>query len=323
MVSVICVCYNSEMYINEAIDSVLEQSFDEYEIIVIDDGSEDSTITKLSKYRTLNNFTLIEMKHTGNPGFLRNEAVRCSKYELIAFIDSDDVWFPDKLSKQIEFIQNYDMICTNAERLIQKNIVFDSILSRISDSIFRKNNTNIAPNVFFEDLIGNIELTIPKILVMNYVIPSSVLVKKSAFLSSGMFEQSLGKRGEDYLLWLMILKRYKVILLKEILIKYRIHEKNLSLQSYDERIKLLERTIDIRKEYLSSDNEEISSSAKIGCKEIYHELGKLALAKRNFDSSAYYFLRYVHLLPIRPSIELLKYSLIFVYVKLCSIFARR
>lgn len=323
MISVICVCYNSELYINEAIDSVLSQLFKKFEIIVVDDGSKDSTISKLDRYMKLKNFTLIEMQHTGNPGFLRNEAVKYSKYDLIAFIDADDVWLPEKLSKQVEFIQEYDMICTNAERLVQKNIVFDSIVSKISDSIFRKDTATIAPRVFFEDMKGNIELSIPKLLVMNYVIPSSVLVKKNAFLSSGMFEQTLGKRGEDYLLWLEILKNFKIILLEEILIKYRIHENNLSLQSYDERIKLLERTIDIRKEYLSSENQEISHSARIGCKEIYHELGKLTLAKKKYRSSSNYFFNYLRLLPLRVTFEFIKYSMIFLYVKLCSIFTRR
>jgi len=311
------------LYINEAIDSVLAQSFNQFEIIVIDDGSKDSTLSKLSKYSALNNFTLIEMEHTGNPGLLRNEAVKYSKYELIAFIDSDDIWFKDKLSKQIKYIDDFDMICTNAERLIQKNIVFDSIVSKISDNILRKRNTSVAPNIFFENLQGNIELSIPKLLMMNYVIPSSVLVKKSTFTSAGMFEQELGKRGEDYLLWLNILKKFKIILLDEILIKYRIHHNNLSLQSYEERMKLLERTIDIREKYISSENQDISFSAKKGCMEIYHELGKLALGKRNYKESSLYFLSYIKLLPSRFSFEMLKYTVILLYVKICSFLRRR
>lgn len=323
MISVICVCFNAEKYINEAIDSVLNQTFKEIEIIVIDDGSTDSTISLASKYLTYSNFILLRRGHTGNPGLLRNEAIEYSKFDIIAFIDSDDVWLPNKLEIQIKYLHNYDMVCSNAIRLYQENKIFDSIMKSISDTIIKKDRKRMIPKIVFDNLQGGMQLDLPKLLIMNYVIPSSVLIKKSVFKDSGGFEQVVGKRGEDYLLWLNLLKKYKMLIIDELLIKYRIHNSNLSLQSFDERIKLLDRTIEIRAKFLDDENTSIANSAKIGCENIYHELFKLTLSRKQYKVSLSYLRKFISNYPNKLSINFFVYVLMFISVKVLSLLFRR
>ena len=100
LVSVVIPAYNSEQYINECIDSVLNQTYQNYEIIVIDDGSTDNTVNLVKQY----NNEKIKLYHQMNSGSgaARNLGVKQAHGKWIAFIDADDIWLPDKLHKHLE-----------------------------------------------------------------------------------------------------------------------------------------------------------------------------------------------------------------------------
>lgn len=102
LVSVIIPAYNAARYLGEALDSVRAQSYDNFEIIVVDDGSTDET-GAVAQSRSEVRY---RWQQNAGTGAARNEGVEMARGELLAFLDSDDVWSPDKLAKQVEFRQS-------------------------------------------------------------------------------------------------------------------------------------------------------------------------------------------------------------------------
>ena len=105
-VSVITPCYNSEKYIKATIESVIRQSFRAFELIIIDDGSDDSTCEIVEEYQQKDpRIRLLKQAVNGGPAQARNAGIAVAKGQYIAFIDSDDIWLENKLERQIDFMK--------------------------------------------------------------------------------------------------------------------------------------------------------------------------------------------------------------------------
>ena len=100
-VSVVVPTFNRPQYLRAAIDSVFAQTFTDWELIVADDGSEGETAAYLAALASRPKVKVLRLAHTGNPGAVRNAACRAAQGDYIAFLDSDDVWLPEKLALQI------------------------------------------------------------------------------------------------------------------------------------------------------------------------------------------------------------------------------
>jgi glycosyltransferase involved in cell wall biosynthesis len=101
MVSVLVPCWNRLEYLRPCVDSVLTQTFTDWELIIADDGSDAGTRAWLETLRGHPRIKLLFLAHTGNPGVVRNAAACQARGEWLAFLDSDDVWLPDKLVRQL------------------------------------------------------------------------------------------------------------------------------------------------------------------------------------------------------------------------------
>lgn len=123
LVSIIMPAYNAENYIEESINSVLEQTYENYELIIVNDCSTDSTAEIISNYSIETN-KIISVNNEINLGVAetRNKAISLASGKYIAFLDSDDIWHPDKLAKQIKFMSNnsVEFSYTNYE-VVDKN----------------------------------------------------------------------------------------------------------------------------------------------------------------------------------------------------------
>jgi len=196
LVSVIIPTFNRAWCLFEAIDSVLAQTYPNYELIIIDDGSTDDTQKRLA---TRDGFAVISQQNQGVSA-ARNRGIRASKGELIAFLDSDDLWLPDKLAVQIKFFtQNPGaMICQTQE-----------IWIRNGKRINPKNRHRKASGYFFE-----------RSLELCLVSPSAVMVKRELFDKLGHFDEHL-PACEDYDLWLRIGANLPIYLVDEPLIVKR------------------------------------------------------------------------------------------------------
>ncbi|MFH2066714.1 MAG: glycosyltransferase [Pseudomonadota bacterium] len=205
VVSVIIPTYNRAWIVKEAIRSVLAQTFPDYELIVVDDGSTDNTQAILSEFQ--DEIVVIRQNNAGVSA-ARNHGVDAAKGELIAFLDSDDLWLPNKLEIQVGFFFSSP----------------DTLVSQ-TDEIWIRNGLRIHPKTYHKKPSGDIFL--PS-LFLCLVSPSAVMMKKDFFGLMGGFDESL-PACEDYDLWLRIGCRYPVPLIPhQLVIKRGGHEDQLS-----------------------------------------------------------------------------------------------
>jgi teichuronic acid biosynthesis glycosyltransferase TuaG len=132
-VDIILPAYNCEKYIVEAIDSVVDQSYEDWKLIIIDDGSTDLTNDLIKNYLSDKRISLKRLKKNKGQGFCRNFALRYSKSKYVAFIDADDIWLKEKLKRQIDLMSDLNLSFTytnyssfreiNGKKRINKNIV--------------------------------------------------------------------------------------------------------------------------------------------------------------------------------------------------------
>ncbi|WP_053361536.1 glycosyltransferase family 2 protein [Bacillus sp. FJAT-27251] len=106
LVSIITPTYNSSKYIKETILSVKKQIYQNWEMIIVDDASTDHTVEIIEREISLDpRVKLIRLNHNSGPAEARNTAIECSQGRYLAFLDSDDIWLPQKLERQLEFMQ--------------------------------------------------------------------------------------------------------------------------------------------------------------------------------------------------------------------------
>ena len=169
-VDIILPNYNSELYISETINSVLDQNFKNWNLIIVDDNSNNKNKEILKKYDHHKNIKIIWLKKNKKAGFCRNIALRNSRSDYVAFIDSDDIWEKDKLSKQLEFMEenNYNFTYTNYKTFKSSNKKnYSKEIKPAKYFTFKKfiRDTSIATStmVIKRSFIGNIKFTKTKI----------------------------------------------------------------------------------------------------------------------------------------------------------------
>lgn len=214
LVSIIMPAYNAEKYIAESIDSVLSQTYTNWELLVIDDGSTDSTKNIVESYAKDDGRIFYYYQENGKQGKARNLGIEKSEGDLIAFLDSDDLWLPSKLEVSLnEFSSNdLDLLFTNAY-YFQESFDWNEleILGRFA--------------VQSQEYIGKEGLSF--FLFENRIPMLTVLVKKKALEAVGGFRDR--GRAEDYELWLNLLS--KGFRLKSIDVfsgLYRLHDSSTS-----------------------------------------------------------------------------------------------
>ncbi len=202
LVSIIIPTYNRSILLRETLNSVLNQTYQNFEILIIDDGSTDNTEEMIKSFHE-KRIKYIFQAHTGLPASGRNVGLRHVKGEYIAFLDSDDLWLPRKLEIQIKFLNLMPEIL-----IIASNGVFFPTKPFIKVIDIKKNTT-----ISFKQLLEN-----------NIIINSSVLMRKDLISEIGLLDEDRNlKYGEDYEYWLRIsqLKDSSILILKDVMVKYR------------------------------------------------------------------------------------------------------
>ena len=196
--------YNSAPYLEETIHSIINQTFKNWKLTIVDCNSNIKTQKILKKYSNHENINIIWLKKNKKAGFCRNLAIRNSKSDYIAFIDSDDLWEKDKLNKQLNFMlkNKYYFTYTNYQPFkIDKN-----------ENRLRE----IAPDKYF---------TFEKFIKNTSIATSTMIVKRSVI---GNIKFSSTKICEDYFFKCQILKKVNyAYCLAENLMKYRIRKGSL------------------------------------------------------------------------------------------------
>jgi glycosyltransferase involved in cell wall biosynthesis len=196
-VSVIIPTYNRRAIVSEAIDSVLAQSLREFELILVDDGSTDGTEEELLR---LGNAIRVERIEHGGPAAARNRGVELARAPLIAFLDSDDLWAPTKIERQLVFMRE------NPGCAISQ-----------TDEIWIRNGRRVNPGVRHRKRSGDIFIDSLRTCLISM---SATMMRTELFRSLTGFDQMMDA-AEDYDLWLRILIDHEAGLLEEPLVTRR------------------------------------------------------------------------------------------------------
>lgn len=201
LVSIVMPSFNTEKFIAQAIESVIAQSHSLWELIIVDDASEDNSRQIISSYCAKDDrIKLLTVQQRAGAGNARNLAIKATQGRYIAFLDSDDLWLPEKLKTQLEFMQQNSLAFTHASyRLIDENN------QHIGEFITPEKTT-------YTDLLKTCSIGCLTVIYDT---------------------QRLGKlympeipRGQDFVLWLQILKRIKLAIgMQETLAIYRIRKR--------------------------------------------------------------------------------------------------
>jgi glycosyltransferase involved in cell wall biosynthesis len=204
LVSVIIPTYNRGWILEEAIESVLAQDYDTFELIVVNDGSTDDTGDILAGYDSI---TVLEQANQGVSA-ARNRGVAHARGSLIAFLDSDDVWLSRKLSAQVDFFQQNPtaLVCQTQETWVRRG-------RRVNPGKRHQKQSGM----FFE-----------RSLNLCLVSPSAVMIKTRFFDAIGGFDENL-PACEDYDLWLRINAHHPIYLIDQpLIVKRGGHDDQLS-----------------------------------------------------------------------------------------------
>jgi len=209
-VSVIIPTYNRAYLVGRAIQSVLNQTYQDFELITVDDASTDNTENLIKEFQQKDK-RIIYLKHEQNEGgsAARNTGIKVSRGKYIAFLDSDDEWFPEKLEKQVDIFKKYSLKLG----AVYTGFQYVDIKSKkeIKKHIPRKRGN------LYKDL-----------LVKNYIgSTSSLVIKRECFEKVGLFDEELPS-CQDYDMWIRIAKKYDFYCIKESLLKYQVHNDRIS-----------------------------------------------------------------------------------------------
>jgi len=212
-VSINLCCYNSEKYLRETLDSIINQTYKDWELIIINDGSTDHTEQIIFQYKERGFPIIYHFQKNHGLAYSRNEALNRSNGEYIAFIDHDDIWLPHKLEKQMKVFKNQpdiDFIYTNYYKMI--------MYSRNRLIIGLKGEQ--PEGHIFKDFIYN----------YNVFVSTVVLTKKSLYSLDHLFDEQLALM-EEYDVFMRILYRHKAAYMDEVTAIYRFHNNMASIQS--------------------------------------------------------------------------------------------
>ena len=281
-VSVIIPSYNHEKYIGECIQSVLNQTYQDFEIVITDDGSQDKTVENIHQFNDPRIKLLIHDKNKGT-SVATNTCINNSSGEFIACLGSDDAWVPEKLEKQVRFLEKN----LNVGAVFTREIAIDQNNNRV--------NQNIYSNVFDQALQNHSqeEWTRFFFFLGNCLCAPSSMIRRNIFDEVGLFDERLAGL-QDLDMWVKICLRHNIHLIDDRLTLYRTHDdySNLSADTSENNTRNIFEYKQILNNYLQIKDIEFFKKAfpefgKYGELEpmtLPYFLGRIALdTNRNFQ----------------------------------------
>jgi glycosyltransferase involved in cell wall biosynthesis len=215
-VSFIIPTHNYGPYVLEAIASALAQTYDNYELIVVDDGSTDNTRQLIEPLRDRLRYL---WRSQGGPSAARNTGIRASRGELIAFLDADDLWLPHKTAAQVSYLGQHPTVGLVCARTAAMDRIAPDVDSPLAVERCRSG----------EVLTLEAGAAFAKLLLeqRNPIATSTVMLRRRCLERVGMFDESL-MRVEDFNLWLRIGRHFALSRLPEVQSLHRHHDANLA-----------------------------------------------------------------------------------------------
>ncbi len=264
-ISVILPVYNCELYIKDAMDSILNQTYTDFELLVIDDASTDKTVEIIKSYTDSRIILIQKPKNLGYTDSL-NYGLKNAKGEYIARMDGDDFSLPTRFEKQVAFLDTHP----------------DAVLCGANYSIIGTEVTNQLPE-------NNDEIQIQ--FIRNNCIAHPVVMLRNSILKENAIVYDVTKEpAEDFDLWVRLLNYGKLHNLQEVLLNYRVHQKQVSnLQSEKQRNVSIDTKLNVFKDLNLNWNVEEEKVLRKHLSNIFfidlNELGKLKIIFHNILKS--------------------------------------
>ena len=264
LVSVIIPSYNHENYVQNTINSIIEQTYKNIELIVIDDGSKDSTWQKIQemKYKCDERFTYVHFETKQNEGTCKtlNKLLSLAKGEYIYLIASDDMAKPKAIELEVEFLDknpDYSLAVGNSEIIDSNDVV--CYFDKKQNLVYDKNKT---PFLTYGEFLQNkkpfkfssTDFGTYKTLYSSNYIPNGYLIRKSIFEKIGYFTPEAPL--EDWWLMLQISKYAKMKYIDEVLFLYRWHQTN-TMKNFDRMHQLTDKTRQYEESILNNIDENL------------------------------------------------------------------
>jgi glycosyltransferase involved in cell wall biosynthesis len=252
-VDVIITTYNRSEFLESAIKSVLNQTFQNLSIVIVDDASEDGTQGAIKSFGHPKIRYIKHKTRRGEAG-ARNTAILNSNSEYVAFLDDDDEWYPEKLQMEVELLDNSDQ---KVGGIYTGYIRVDNGNGRVLGEKIPEKRGDLYPDMGLENVIGG---------------PSTVLLRRKCFERVGLFDESIGY-GTDWDMWIRILKEFHFDYIDKPLVKYRVHENQMT-KNLEITTRGLEKVLAKNRSLFVSDRKNFSSFySSLGYD--YREIGKL------------------------------------------------
>ena len=202
-VSVIIPAYNTAAFISETLDSVFGQTFRDFEVIVINDGSPDTADLEVALHPYADRIHYLKQENRGLPE-ARNAAIRVAQGELLAFVDSDDIWMPGYLSAQVDFLDRHPNVCA----CIADALLFGSCPE---PTVWKMLKEGAGPILNFEQMLKR----------EGGQLPSATVARRQRVVQVGMFDKQM-RIGEDIEFCVRLcFPDQSMGYLGEVLVKYR------------------------------------------------------------------------------------------------------
>jgi glycosyltransferase involved in cell wall biosynthesis len=261
--------YNHEVYLGEAIESVLSQTFDDFELIIIDDASQDDSRNIIESYAQKNP-RIKPIFHDRNSGIARswNEGVRTANGHYIAIAASDDLWLSSKLEKQIEILkQDENLIVWSDAYIIDAH---GEKMEQLFTQYYKAENRLKNGNLFEELLWG------------NFICPQSLIFKKEIAQEIGFDNRY--DYAIDYKFLLSVSRKYNFHFIAEPLVKYRMHGQNAIFRGKDTWEKDM---LKIFSEVIKQNDKILPGKLKA---RLHSRMGKYLLGRKKYRLSRHQFL---------------------------------
>ena len=267
LVTLVMPVYNAEKFIREAIDSVIKQTYSNWELIAVNDNSKDDSLVILKEYQEIDSrIKVYSFEENQKPAIVRNFGITKAKGDYIGFIDADDICFEDRLEVQVNFLKNNSNVdlCGGFWLRFGKNINYEK-------AYIKEHNEELKLAFIYENYIGN----------------STVLARKEVFLSNVFNPEFVPM--EDYELWTRIIMKHNLYNIQKPLVKYRLHDNNISdtIAVDYEGVKNSIQLKYLKNIGFESDDDELKYLKKglqIGRAEGYKELEKILFAVHKFEA---------------------------------------
>jgi len=278
LVSIIIPAYNVAPFIAETLESVFAQTYPNYEVIVINDGSPDTDDFDLALAPYLDRLSYLQQENLG-ASVARNAGLRAARGEFVAFLDADDVWLPNYLADQMTFIRERgcDLVCADAEFFGDPKSSSQSYMTLLMDSAPETSD------VSFRELV----------LAERSLITSGVVARREPIIEVGLFDEAL-RNAQDFDLWLRLAHHgARVSYQRRVLLKYRCRANGLTgdaVNCHTRELRVLdkvEQAYDLAKE----GRDELLPLIHRRRAELEFELGKAYLEKAEFAKAIESFRR--------------------------------